>query len=340
MKSIYNYSLKQLENYFLENGQKKYRARQIYDWLYQKKVNSFFMIKNINKELIIKLNNDFSLRDIKLVKKQKTNNTKKYLFKLNDDNMIEAVLLKQKYGNSLCISTQVGCNMGCAFCASGIIKKIRDLSVSEMIQQILLIEETEKVRISHIVVMGIGEPFDNYRNVIDFINIINDPFGLKIGARHITVSTCGIIPKIEKFIEDGKQVNLAISLHATNDKLRDQLMPINKKYPLKKLIQSVEEYISKTNRRVTFEYIMLENINDRDEDAYALVALIKHLNCYVNLISYNPIKNLSLIPSKKSRILQFYDIIKKNKVNVTIRQELGVDIKAACGQLRSLNEEG
>jgi len=339
MQNIYDYSLIELTNYFIKNNEKSYRAKQVYNWLYQQKVNSFFMMQNLKKEIIEKLETDFTMQNIKIIDKQQDNYVKKYLFKLFDDNYIEAVLLEQNYGLSLCVSTQVGCNMGCLFCQSAVTKKIRDLSVYEMVQQILVIEEKENIRISHVVVMGIGEPFDNYDNVMKFLNIINDPNGLAIGARHITVSTCGLVPRIYDFIEDGGQVNLAISLHAPNDKIRNQLVPINQAYPLNELMKSIREYIRKTNRRVTFEYVMLKEINDQTEHAEELSKLLKGLNCYVNLIPYNPTENNLYQSTNKEQILKFYDIMKKNKINITIRRELGKEIMAGCGQLRAKQEE-
>ena len=229
--------------------------------------------------------------------------------------------------------------MGCKFCESGRRKKVRSLEVYEMVQQVLAIEEDIDKRISHVVLMGIGEPFDNYDNVVDFISIINHPHGIALGSRHITVSTCGIIPKIKEFSELPYQVNLAISLHAPNDLLRNQIMPINKAYPLKELISALEIYLKKTNRRLTFEYIMLAGINDTEKCAKELVELVGHLNCYVNLIPYNETNNLEFKRSSTVQIMKFYDILKKNRLNVTIRREFGSKISAACGQLRSKKEE-
>ena len=247
--------------------------------------------------------------------------------------------MRHDYGNSICVSSQVGCNMGCKFCESGRRKKVRNLTAGEIVSQVLEVEEDINERITHVVLMGIGEPFDNYEEIIKFIKIINDPKGLAIGSRHITVSTYGIIPKIEEFKNLNLQVNLAISLHAPNDKLRTSIMPINKAYPLEKLIKSVKEYVSKTNRRVTFEYIMLKNVNDTEECAKELSNLLKNINCYVNLIPYNETENIEYERSNMFQIMKFYDILKKNNVNVTIRREFGSKISAACGQLRSKKEE-
>lgn len=230
--------------------------------------------------------------------------------------------------------------MGCAFCESGRLKKKRNLNASEMVMQVLAIEHDLKIRISHVVLMGIGEPFDNYENVIKFIHIINSGKGIDIGARHITVSTCGIVPKIREFIKDGNQVNLAISLHASNNELRNELMPINKAYSLDKLMEVLKEYEKETNRRITFEYIMLKDVNDKVENALELAKLVRGLNCYINLIPYNETSHIKYKKSDKEQILKFYDILKKNKVGVTIRREFGSKVMAACGQLRANYEEG
>ena len=337
--SIYNLSYNDLVEYLLSIGEKKYRADQIFFWLYEKRVSSFFDMTNLSKGLIDKLNNDFNMEKLSLVSEEVDVDVNKYLFKLNDGNHIECVLMRHNYGLSLCISSQVGCNMGCAFCESGRLKKVRNLLAGEMVLQIMMVEELVGERISHVVIMGIGEPFDNYDNIIKFLFIANYCKGLNIGARHITVSTCGVVPKIDEFSKLDLQVNLAISLHAPSDRLRSKLMPINKAYPLKDLISSLRKYISKTNRRVTFEYILLDNINDTDECAYELANLIKGMNAYVNLIPYNESSNILFKRSKKEQILRFYDIIKKEGINVTIRREFGSKISAACGQLRAKKEE-
>ena len=247
--------------------------------------------------------------------------------------------MRHDYGTSICISSEVGCNMGCKFCESGRVKKKRELKTEEMVEQILLVQDDIKEKLSHVVIMGIGEPFDNYDNVTNFIKIINHAKGLAIGSRHITVSTCGIVPKIREFASFPHQVNLAISLHAPNDELRNKIMPINKAYPLKELMSALKYYYDKTNRRLTFEYIMLENVNDSKDNAKELVNLLKSFNCYVNLIPYNETENIEFKRTKKDKILEFYDIIKKNGMNVTIRREFGSNISAACGQLRSNRED-
>lgn len=339
MESIYNKTLEELENYFISINEKKFKALQVFDWLYKKRISTFSEMTNLKKELISNLESSFEMNELEIIDKKIDTDVIKYLFKLKDNNKIEAVLMKHDYGNSICVSTQVGCNMGCTFCESGRLKKVRNLVTSEMVLQILLIEKDLNIRISHVVLMGIGEPFDNYDNVIKFIDIINSNKGIDIGSRHITVSTCGIIPKIKEFMDNGKQVNLAISLHASNDELRSKIMPINKAYNLKELISVIKEYINKTNRRVTFEYVMLDNVNDFTKNALELANLLKGINCYVNLIPYNETSHIEYKKSSQAKILSFYDILKKNNINVTIRREFGSNVKAACGQLRSLYEE-
>ena len=337
MRNIYDLTLKELEDYLISIGEKSFRASQIYDGLYKKRLSSFDEITNISKELRQKLNNTFSLYKIKLLIKQTGDNVNKYLFELEDGNKIESVLMFHDYGISICVSSQVGCNMGCAFCESGRLKKVRNLLAYEIVEQILIIEEDIKKRITHVVVMGIGEPFDNYDNVLRFVKIINCNKGIDIGSRHITISTCGVIPGIKKFMKEDGQVNLAISLHAPNDELRSKIMPINKAYPLNELIEVIKEYISSTNRRVTFEYIMLESVNDSEKEALELVKLLKGINCYVNLIPYNETENIQFKRTKEWKIMKFYDILKSNRINTTIRKEFGGSVDAACGQLRANN---
>ncbi len=335
MKSIYDLDIEELEEYFLSINDKKFHANQLFSWLYEKKINDIDQMTNIKKETRDRLKQDFSFDKLETVKTEKDIDVSKYLFKLNDGEHIEAVVMNHDYGNSICISSQVGCNMGCKFCESGRRKKVRNLTTSEMVLQVISAENEIEEKITHVVIMGIGEPFDNYDNVTKFIKIINNPKGLKIGSRHITISTCGIIPKIEEFMNFPYQVNLAISLHAPNDELRTKLMPINKVYPLNSLIKTLKKYIEKTNRRLTFEYILLDGINDSKEQAIELSKLIKGMNAYVNLIPYNSTNNLGFNRSKTIQIMRFYDILKKNRVNVTIRREFGTKISAACGQLRS-----
>lgn len=338
MKSIYGMTLLDLEQYFEQIGDKKFKAIQVFEWLYKKRINQFSEMTNVKKETLIKLKHDYTLEKLDIVDKKIGKDVIKYLFELKDHEKVEAVLMNHDYGNSLCISTQVGCNMGCTFCESGRLKKRRNLEIYEMVTQILKIEEESKIKVSHVVLMGIGEPFDNYDNIIKFIDIINSGKGIDIGARHITVSTCGIIPKIKEFMKQKKQVNLAISLHAPNDMLRSKIMPINHAYPLKELINVLKEYIQKTNRRVTFEYILLKSINDKEEHALELASLIHGMNAYVNLIPYNETSHIEYKKSDQKQILKFYDILKKHKINVTIRREFGKEVMAACGQLRASYE--
>lgn len=342
--SIYELRKEALIDWLIEHGEKKFRATQIWEWLYQKRVTSFEQMSNLSKKTIESLEENFCINPLKQMVVQESNDgTVKYLFELPDKNMIETVLMRQEYGLSVCVTTQVGCNIGCTFCASGLLKKQRDLTAGEIVAQIMLVqhyfdERAEEERVSHVVVMGIGEPFDNYDNVMDFIHVINDAKGLAIGARHITVSTSGLVPKIKKFAENGLQVNLAISLHASNNEVRSSIMRINRSFPIEKLMEAVDYYLETTNRRITFEYIMLSNINDRPEHAKELANLLKDKKklTYVNLIPYNPVSEHDQYSrSSKADVLRFYDVLKKNGVNCVIRKEHGTDIDAACGQLRS-----
>ena len=339
MKNIYGFTLEELENYFIEIGSKKFHGKQLFSWLYEKRIEDYKDITDIKKDLVEVISKEYSIDRLKIVDVQEDVDVNKYLFELSDGEHIEAVLMRHDYGNSICVSSQVGCNMGCKFCESGRRKKVRNLEAYEMVLQILMIEKELGERISHVVVMGIGEPFDNYDNLVKFFKIINDPKGLAIGARHITVSTCGIVPKILEFSELDLQINLAISLHAANNETRNKIMPINKAYPLEVLIPALKTYLERTNRRVTFEYILLSGINDSEEDAVQLAKLAKGINCYINLIPYNETNNIDFKRSSTIQIMKFYDILKKNSVNVTIRREFGSKISAACGQLRSKKEE-
>ena len=336
MKSIYSYTEDMLKDYMISLKEKPYRSSQIIEWLYRFKVKSFDEMTNISKKFIETLKNDFIFDDFSVVAHQKSKDgTQKFLFKLSDGNLIESVLMNQDYGYSLCVTSEVGCNMGCVFCASGMRKKVRNLETSEMVLEILKVEEIAEVKISHVVVMGIGEPFDNYDNVINFVKIINNPKGLEIGARHITISTCGLVPKIKEYAEFPLQVNLAISLHAPNDKIRNEIMPISKVYSIDKLVEAMFYYFDKTGRRITIEYILLDGLNDTKQCAYELAALLRGLNCYVNLIPYNEVKEKPYKRSKRENMILFFDILKKNGINVQLRKEQGSDIDAACGQLRS-----
>jgi 23S rRNA (adenine2503-C2)-methyltransferase len=342
--SIYGLTLDDLQEWLLLNGQKKFRAPQIWDWLYVKRVQEFADMTNLSKELIASLEANFVLEPLnQVVVQESADGTTKYLFQLADKLMIETVLMYHEYGLSVCVTTQVGCDIGCTFCASGLKRKQRDLTAGEIVAQVMQVqhyldEKGKGERVSHVVVMGIGEPFDNYDNVMNFLHIINNAKGLAIGARHITVSTSGLAPKIREFADNGLQVNLALSLHAPNDEIRSRMMRINRKHPLEEVMAAIDEYLKKTNRRITFEYIMISGVNDSPEQARELVALLKdkrHLS-YVNLIPYNPVaEHIKYERSTQKAMQAFYDILQKNKINCVIRKEHGTDIDAACGQLRS-----
>ncbi len=339
MNNIYGQTMEELETYLKAQNFPKFYGKEIYTWLYDKKIETIEEASNLSLTLRKKLQEDFSFAKPTILECQKGKEVSKYLFRLADKEHIEAVLMEHDYGLSLCISSQVGCNMGCKFCESGRRKKVRNLEAHEMVLQILEIEKACGKRISHVVIMGIGEPFDNYENITKLIAIINHEKGLHIGARHITVSTCGIVPKIAAFMDFPYQVNLAISLHAPNDALRQEIMPIAKVYSLEELMTALKEYVKKTNRRLTFEYILLDDVNDHEKEAKELVQLLKGMNAYVNLIPYNETTHLQYKRSKPLTIAKFYDILKKNGICVTIRREFGGTISAACGQLRSEKEE-
>lgn len=333
---IYDLTKENLTTVLKENGYKKYRADQLWHWLYIQKIQDFNEMNNMPKALIEFLDNNFTLKALELVLKNESNDgTLKCLFSLHDGHLIESVLIKQHYGNSICVTTQVGCNIGCSFCASGQLKKKRDLTSGEIIAQIIQTELLLKERINYVVVMGIGEPFDNYENLLKFLKTINDPKGLSIGARHITVSTSGIVDKIKEYAHFDMQVNLAISLHAPNNEIRTKLMKINKVYPIEDVIEAIKYYLKITNRRVTIEYILIDELNDTPKVALELVQRLRGLNVYVNLIPYNEVIEAPYKRSKRESQLRFYDILMQNNIQVTLRKEQGHDINAACGQLRS-----
>ena len=335
MNNIFGFTKEMLEDYFIKMGEKKFKATQVFEWLYNHNEYNIANFSNIKKEVLEKMQGDFNTNFIKIEQVLEGKDVKKFLFRLLDGEKIEAVLMEHDYGLSVCVSSQVGCNMGCKFCESGRLKKVRNLETYEIVEQILLIQKYINKRINSIVMMGIGEPFDNYDNIVNFIKIVNDPKGLAIGARHITVSTCGLISKIKEFSNLELQVNLAISLHGATDEVRNKIMPVNKVYNIEVLIDTIKEYIAKTNRRVTIEYVMLNMINDSENDAINLANLLKGLNVYVNLIPYNETKNIGFKKSSKERIDKFFNILNSRKINVTVRREFGGNIKAACGQLRS-----
>lgn len=344
LNSIYGLTLEQLTAWLLKHGHKPYRASQVWEYLYRERVTDFSDMTDVTKECRELLNENFAINTLTHhVKQEASDGTIKFLFKLQDGNLIETVLMRHKYGLSVCVTTQVGCNIGCSFCASGLLTKTRDLSSGEIVEQIMNVQHHldhagQDEKVSHIVVMGIGEPFDNFENMVDFLKIIIDQKGLAIGSRHITVSTSGIVNKIYEFADTKLPVNLAISLHAPNNELRTKIMKINRAYPLEKLMEAINYYIEKTNRRITIEYILLKDVNDHIEEAIELAALFqdKKKKVYINLIPYNPVDEHSQYQrSAQESVLAFYDTLKKNGINCKIRQEHGTDIDAACGQLRS-----
>ena len=341
MKNLYGYKLEDLEELMISMGQKKYRATQIFKWIYERGVTNFDEMSDISLSFREVLKNEFTLSIPTIYKKQvSSDGTIKLLLSLDDDSKIETVLMRYNYGLVACVTSQVGCNMGCAFCASGLFKKQRNLEVHELVGQILVLNnllKEENKKITHVVVMGTGEPFDNYDNVMKFIRILNNPHGFAIGARHLTVSTCGLVEKIREYANEGIQINLAISLHAPSDKIRNKIMPISLKYPLDQLMDAVKYYEATAKRRVTFEYILLEDINDSIENAKELAKLIKGTTSYVNLIPYNPVGELKYKRTSGNRVHRFMDALIKEGVNVTVRKEFGTDIDAACGQLRAKN---
>ncbi len=337
--SIYSMRLEDLQSWVEQQGEKPFRATQIFEWLYKKRVTSFEDMTNIPKALRERLDEHFVITTLKtLVQQTSKDGTMKFLFELHDGYSIETVLMRHDYGNSICVTTQVGCRIGCTFCASTLGGLKRNLQAGEIVAQVVKVQkaldETNE-RVSSIVVMGIGEPFDNYDELIKFLKIVNHPKGLHIGARHITVSTSGIIPKIYKFADENMQINFAISLHAPNTELRSKLMPINRAYKLPELMEAVRYYIEKTGRRVTFEYGLFGGVNDQIEHAEELAELIKGLKCHVNLIPVNYVPERNYVRTPREQIFAFEKTLKKHGINVTIRREQGHDIDAACGQLRA-----
>ena len=336
MISIYNFTLEQMIDEFLAIGEKKFRATQVFEWIYRKNVYNFNEMNNLSLDLRNKLSSAYSTHLLKIVEKQESRDgTIKYLFELDDGGLVESVLMIHDYGRSLCVTSQLGCNMGCKFCASGLLKKQRNLTAAEMVLQVLTVNKDTGNNVSHVVVMGTGEPFDNYDNVMNFIRIINHAKGLAIGARHLTISTCGLVDKIEMYAHEGIQTNLAISLHAPNDDVRNQIMPINKAYPMDKLREAMKYYISKTNRRITLEYILLRGVNDSLVHARQLAHYVRGLNVYVNLIPYNAVDEHGYQQSSQSDVEAFKNELLRLKINCTLGKEHGRDIDGACGQLRA-----
>ena len=338
MKNIKEYNLDELQDELAILGEKKYRAEQIFKWLYVDKVKEFDEMTNLSIELRKKLKQEYTMCNFKILKKQESSDgTKKYLFDVLDGNAIETVLMEYHHGKTICVSSQIGCKMGCKFCASTGIKFVRSLSCGEIVEQILAVEQDIGDKVSNIVFMGIGEPFDNYENVIKAIKIINNQKGLNIGARHISISTSGLVPMIYKFADEELQCTLSISLHATTDEKRSKMMPINNRYNIKELMEACRYYINKTNKRISFEYALAKDNNDNLEDAKELVKLLKGMLCHVNLIPINKIENGEYVKSTNENIIKFRDYLNEKGIVATIRRELGSDIDAACGQLRRNN---
>ncbi len=335
MNNILNYTLEELQEWMKENKESAFRAKQVFSWIY-KDCFEFDEMKNIPKGLKEKLKENFYIGVPKIVQEyiSKFDGTKKLLLALEDGNLIESVIMKYKYGNSICISTQVGCRMGCTFCASTIDGKVRDLTAGEILSEILVAQKLLGERISNVVLMGSGEPLDNYDNVIKFLELVNAEYGLNIGQRHITLSTCGIVPKIYDLADKEYSVTLAISLHAFSDEKRKEIMPIANKYSIKEILQACDYYINKTKRRITFEYSLVKDVNDSAEDAKSLGKLLKGMLCHVNLIPVNEVKENSFKRSSEKTINEFEKILKNMGIEVTVRREMGSDINAACGQLR------
>ncbi|MDU0204394.1 MULTISPECIES: 23S rRNA (adenine(2503)-C(2))-methyltransferase RlmN [Paenibacillus] len=342
--SIYGLTFDQLVAWLAEKGFKKSRALLVWDWLYGKRVTSFSEMTDVKQDCLQVLEEHFAIQTLtEHLKQESADGTIKFLFKLMDGNLIETVLMRHKYGLSVCVTTQVGCNIGCSFCASGLLAKSRDLTSAEIVEQIMKVQlhldgKGANEHVSHIVVMGIGEPFDNFKNMVDFIRVVKDQKGLDIAARHITVSTSGLADKIREFADSDLKTNLAISLHAPTNELRTRIMKINKAIPIEKLMSSIEYYLEKTNRRITIEYILLKDVNDGKEHAIQLAELIQHIRqlANVNLIPYNPVDEHSQYQrSERESVRAFYDTLKKQGISCSVRLEHGTDIDAACGQLRS-----
>ena len=338
MKNIKDYNLEELKKELQSINEKPFRAEQIFRWLYQEKVKSFDEMTNLSLDLREKLKQNYTICNYNILKRQESKDgTIKYLFDVLDGNAIETVLMSYHHGYSICVSSQIGCKMGCKFCASTGINFIRSLTSGEIVEQIIAVEQDQNIRISNVVFMGIGEPLDNYDNVVNAIHIINNPKGLNIGARHISVSTSGLVPKIYQLADENIQCTLSISLHATNNEKRSAMMPVNNAYPIEELIQACKDYIAKTNRRISFEYALAKDNNDNLDDAKELVNLLKGMLCHVNLIPINKIENGQYSKSTNENIMKFRDYLNDHGIVATIRRELGSDIDAACGQLRRKN---
>ena len=338
MKNIKDFNLEELKEELKAIGEKPYRAEQIFQWIYVEKVKSFEEMTNLSLDLRKRLEENYTMCNYRILRKlESVDGTKKYLFDVLDGNAIETVLMEYHHGKTICVSSQIGCKMGCKFCASTGIPFVRNLTPGEIVEQILAVEQDTNSQISNVVFMGIGEPFDNYENVMKAIKIMNHQKGLNIGARHISVSTSGVVPRIYDFAKEGFQCTLSISLHATSNEKRSSMMPVNRKYPIEELMKACQEYIRLTNKRISFEYALAKENNDNLEDAKALVKLLKGMLCHVNLIPINKIENGIYTKSTNENIMKFRDYLNENGIVATIRRELGSDIDAACGQLRRKN---
>ena len=338
MKNIKDYTLEELKEQLVQMGEKPFRAEQIFALLYVKKVKEFEEMTNLSKKIIEKLQKEFTMCNVKILQKQESvDGTKKYLLDLLDGNAIETVLMQYHYGKTICVSSQVGCKMGCKFCASTGIPFVRSLSAGEIIEEIIAVEQDTGERISNVVFMGIGEPLDNYDNVIKAIRIMNHPKGLNIGARHISISTSGLVPNIYRLAKENIPCTLSISLHATNNEKRSSMMPVNNTYPIEELIKACKDYLKEGGKRISFEYALAKDNNDAIGDAKQLVELLKGMLCHVNLIPINPIQNGKYDKSSMENIIRFRDYLNEHGIVATIRRELGSDIDAACGQLRRKN---
>lgn len=338
MQNIKDLTFEALENYFKEKYNQKFRAKQVFKWL-SLGVTSFFEMTDISKKMAEELEKDFFISDLKALQIARSKDgTVKFLYELTDKNTVETVLMSYKHGMSICVSTQVGCNMGCKFCASTVGGKVRDLTAGEILDQVIFTAKNENVRISNIVLMGIGEPLDNYREVLNFLKNVNNENGLNIGYRHISVSTCGLVDKIDELAEEMLPITLSVSLHAPNDEIRKMIMPVANKYSYNELIKCVKRYVKKTTRRVSFEYTLIKGVNDTKKCAFELADSLKGMLCHVNLIPVNPARG-KMSPSEIKTIKTFCDILTKNGINATVRRTLGQDIDAACGQLRRKQRE-
>lgn len=335
-KDIRAYTYEQLQNEMAELGEKRFRAKQIYEWLHVKLADHFEEMTNLSKSLRVRLEEEYEILPVDLLERQesKLDGTNKFLFRMHDGNVVESVLMRYKHGNSVCISSQVGCRMGCRFCASTIGGLERNLSASEMLGQIYQIQKMIGERVSNVVVMGTGEPLDNYENFLTFIRILTDEHGLNISQRNVTVSTCGIVPRIYDLAKENLQITLALSLHGSTQEKRKRLMPVANKYELEDVLQACDDYFRETGRRITFEYSLVHGVNDTEEDARELIEILKPRNCHLNLIPVNPIKERDFVKPDRKNALNFKNKLEKSGINVTIRREMGADIDGACGQLR------